>query len=1088
METQHRYPGTSPFEEQDANIFFGRDRDIEELLRLIRLKELVVLYGKSGLGKTSLINAGVIPELTKINQDEEEEMKYVVMKIRFLAWRGRQSQSPLETFIEETVGQEYVNLLLEKANLELDSLWYGFKNHQLNHQNNVSYVLFFDQFEELFTYPIDQIEVFKKNLAQLLQTYIPTDYQKSLREKFRDNQLIFSREEKQQLLQAIPIRVVLSIRNDQLSLLDKISDYLPNILVNLYELKALDNLQAKAAIELPAIQQGSFSTPPFKYERAAISAILAHLESGSNYIEPFQIQYVCEHAEQIVKTTNITTLGIADLGDLSKLFENYYYNKIAEIDNPTDKKQARNLLEDGLLFNGIRLSLLKEQIISPQGFSISLDLLKKLEDVRLIRAESRGGQTYYEITHDTLIKPISATKEKRKAKEWQQAKEKKRRHLFLKIFISFMSLFLLVFLINKYKSYNTSGKMASKFLMSKIQELLSKENPRLALRLTQEALKYNPQNIEAKNTLTTISPYLANFHENTFTTIDSNQFSTDNNYFLFYSDIKNNRGTLHLLNLQNLQKNVFADIQIYQHQYSPNNEHLVFHSKNIDNENNLLLLNLKSLIKDTISDYNYYTENYSSDSKYLTFYTDIKGEKGNLHVLNLIDLEEQCFLNCYFNKHSFSPDNKYLAFYTQKNTENDILHVLRLKDLEEKTFLNRFNYQHKFSPDSKYLTFYTDIKDNIGTFHLLSLQSSKEEKFTSYYDTYSNSYSPDSKYVVFYTDVVNYKGNLNLLNLDSMTIKTFSNNNIYNYSYSTDSKYFMVIKSDSTGQMLHVLNLSTLQETVFSDQYNYRNNFRYSSDNHLVSFYTNTNNIHTLHMLDLQTLKKRTFPVSGEYHYSPDSKHFIFYKKNRALHILNLSTLQETIFSDQDNYQNDYKYCSDNRLVSFYNNTKDIHTLHVLDLQTLKKRTFPISDEYHYSPNGKHMVFYTNLEYNKGTLRLINLQNKNDKEAVFFFSYTGHKFSQNNKYLAFLIKKRKTLTVVNLNTKQEIKTIQHQTPIIDFQFSKDSRYLISTSKYPGSENGVLKITDLHIEGDLLEYYDDFYAPLTKEERERYGLE
>ena len=46
-----------PEREADEQFFFGRDRAIEEVSRLVTLNRLVVLYGRSGLGKTSLLRA-----------------------------------------------------------------------------------------------------------------------------------------------------------------------------------------------------------------------------------------------------------------------------------------------------------------------------------------------------------------------------------------------------------------------------------------------------------------------------------------------------------------------------------------------------------------------------------------------------------------------------------------------------------------------------------------------------------------------------------------------------------------------------------------------------------------------------------------------------------------------------------------------------------------------------------------------------------------------------------------------------------------------------------------------------------------------
>ena len=79
MNTQNkkfRYPRTRPFNEDESKLFFGRNKDIEKLGKKIILEQLLVLFGKSGLGKSSLLNAGVLPKLKKENN-------YLPVKIRF---------------------------------------------------------------------------------------------------------------------------------------------------------------------------------------------------------------------------------------------------------------------------------------------------------------------------------------------------------------------------------------------------------------------------------------------------------------------------------------------------------------------------------------------------------------------------------------------------------------------------------------------------------------------------------------------------------------------------------------------------------------------------------------------------------------------------------------------------------------------------------------------------------------------------------------------------------------------------------------------------------------------------------------------
>lgn len=57
------YPGLRPFAEHEWSIFFGRERMLDEVVRLLLKQQLVVVHGDSGCGKSSLIQAGVLPRL-----------------------------------------------------------------------------------------------------------------------------------------------------------------------------------------------------------------------------------------------------------------------------------------------------------------------------------------------------------------------------------------------------------------------------------------------------------------------------------------------------------------------------------------------------------------------------------------------------------------------------------------------------------------------------------------------------------------------------------------------------------------------------------------------------------------------------------------------------------------------------------------------------------------------------------------------------------------------------------------------------------------------------------------------------------------
>src|SRR5215210_9211712 len=57
------WPGLDPFDETDRDYFHGRAAESDELMRLVRRELLTVLFGRSGLGKTSLLKAGLFPLL-----------------------------------------------------------------------------------------------------------------------------------------------------------------------------------------------------------------------------------------------------------------------------------------------------------------------------------------------------------------------------------------------------------------------------------------------------------------------------------------------------------------------------------------------------------------------------------------------------------------------------------------------------------------------------------------------------------------------------------------------------------------------------------------------------------------------------------------------------------------------------------------------------------------------------------------------------------------------------------------------------------------------------------------------------------------
>ena len=65
MKVQHPYPGLRPFERHESRIFFGREKQVDELLARLKDHHFLAVLGASGSGKSSLVKAGLLPALAK---------------------------------------------------------------------------------------------------------------------------------------------------------------------------------------------------------------------------------------------------------------------------------------------------------------------------------------------------------------------------------------------------------------------------------------------------------------------------------------------------------------------------------------------------------------------------------------------------------------------------------------------------------------------------------------------------------------------------------------------------------------------------------------------------------------------------------------------------------------------------------------------------------------------------------------------------------------------------------------------------------------------------------------------------------------
>jgi predicted nucleic acid-binding Zn ribbon protein len=474
---QKRYPGVKPFETAERGLFFGRDRDIEDLLDLIWLEKLVVLFGKSGYGKSSLLNAGILPEI------EREAVPVVVRLGSYVAPSnvGRVSnanvgrvQNPSDVNVNPT---DVMALKIEETlpnNPEADfietldvpkTLWHQLKRKQS--AQNRQFVFIFDQFEEFFTYPLAAQQAFKEQLAELLYTEVP--------QAVRNRNDRLTPEQQRFIAAPFDAKVVFAIRADRMSLLDSMKDKLPAILQKRYELRGLTEAQAREAIEKPAAAPSpsvevtsshpdtthglAFASPPFTYSPEALKIMtqkLAETKSAQRSgIEAFQLQILCEYLEdKVIKGeipgNRVESVHFAD--QIDEVFEGYYQRLLGKLD-PQDRVAAQLLIEEKLLFEeektgeARRLSVDSGVLLAEK--EVDQAMLNQLESNFLLRREATAtGGFNYEVSHDTLIAPILKSKGERRASERaaaeRQEAQRRRRRLLALVTIMALALALVI--------------------------------------------------------------------------------------------------------------------------------------------------------------------------------------------------------------------------------------------------------------------------------------------------------------------------------------------------------------------------------------------------------------------------------------------------------------------------------------------------------------------------------------------------------------------------------------------------------------------------------------------------------------------
>ena len=413
------YKGLVPFEdsELDALLFFGRERESGIIAENVLAARLTVLYGPSGVGKTSVLRAGVAHRLrsqARVNVEERGHPEYTA--VVFDAW----SEDPVGTLraaVREELAAQFGSALLDERPGESLADTLGRWTEALA----CDLLLILDQAEEYFLYHRGE-GGFTAELPELVTR------------------------------PGLRVRVLLSLRDDALSKLDHFKGRIPNLFANYLRLDHLDRRSAAEAVVKPVERYNELTGESVEVERELTNAVLDQTAAGqvdlgeagrglttddmsAGRIEAAYLQLVLERIweeERARGSNRLRAETLIALGGAESIVRAHLRRAVEELTS-----EERDVAADVFRF-----------LVTPSGTKIAhgvgdlaeyasvdekqlLPVLSALGRERIVRTvDGAGGDgAQYEIFHDVLGEAVLAWRREQELERERRAAERRHRRL-----------------------------------------------------------------------------------------------------------------------------------------------------------------------------------------------------------------------------------------------------------------------------------------------------------------------------------------------------------------------------------------------------------------------------------------------------------------------------------------------------------------------------------------------------------------------------------------------------------------------------------------------------------------------------------
>lgn len=380
LKEEERIPIKAPykflnhFETSDKDIFYGRYEEINAFTQLIENSRVSLLFGKSGVGKTSFILAGMFSKLSSKND--------IPIYVRCTDNPLNDIRESILSAIEKIVDKMEFKSDLDKQNFEnkittLGRLKLMTLLKEVNKLVPQTPVLFIDQFEEFFITLSPQT---RKEFTEFLKKIVYN----------------FS----------INFKLIFSFREDFFVEFNEMGNLIPDIFNYRFRLMELSKENAKEAI-----------TKPLEYFELSMQEELTDIIIEdlvhNNVIEPAQLQIVCFNLYNTLSTgeNEIMRDNYISLGGVKGILTDYVDYALEHFPQ-NRRKIAKEIMKSMISAKKTKIPLKRTEIqsLTYKGALIGEDdiqwIIRELINKRLIERKKGEDEEIYELTHEYLINKI----------------------------------------------------------------------------------------------------------------------------------------------------------------------------------------------------------------------------------------------------------------------------------------------------------------------------------------------------------------------------------------------------------------------------------------------------------------------------------------------------------------------------------------------------------------------------------------------------------------------------------------------------------------------------------------------------------